>query len=301
MSAQTTRCGFVAVIGEPNAGKSTLINDMVGAKVSIVSPKVQTTRTKVLGIAIQESTQIILVDTPGIFRPKDKSMMERAMVSAAWDGAGNADKVMLVVDSTRKPDKIPAEITDSIKALKSPLILVLNKVDKVRPEALLKLSQSYNKVFTCEATFMVSALKGKGVQDIVKYLAKQMPEGPFHYPEDQISDMPMRLLAAEITREKLFLKLHDELPYGLTVETEEWEEFANGDVKLHQTIYVARDNHKGIILGKGGQMIKKIGEQARQDLEEMLETSVHLKLFVKVRENWMNDAEHYRLWGLEKK
>jgi len=294
---EKTRCGFVAVIGAPNAGKSTLINQIVGSKVSIVSPKVQTTRTRVLGIVSQNNTQIIFVDTPGIFKPDKRKALERAIVSAAWEGVHDADILMLVVDATKSAGKA-REIIDQIKENKVECFLVLNKVDKTRPQGLLKLSKDLNDLHDFKATFMVSALKGSGVSDILKTLSESLPDGPFHYPEDQVSDMPMRLLSAEITREKLFHKLHQELPYALTVETEEWESFDNGDVRLEQTIYVSRDNHKGIVLGKGGSLVKVVGEQSRKELQDILETKVHLKLFVKVRENWMNDPERFSLWGL---
>lgn len=292
------RCGYVAVIGAPNAGKSTLINEMVGTKVSIVSPKVQTTRTRVLGIMMHDDAQIILVDTPGIFDPDKRKTMERAMVAAALDGLADADIILFLVDASASRKQDLSGIIQRLKDQSKPVALVLNKVDKIKPEQLLALSQEMNGQYDFAATFMISALKGSGVSDIADYLAKAMPDGPYLFPEDQVSDMPMRLLAAEITREKLFHKLHQELPYALTVETEEWEPFDDGSIKIDQTIYVARDNHKGIVLGKGGSFIKEVGEKSRIELEEILETRVHLKLFVKVRENWMDDPERYALWGL---
>lgn len=297
-----TRCGFAAVIGAPNAGKSTLINTIVGAKVSIVSPKVQTTRTRVLGIAMQGAAQIIFVDTPGIFAPSQKKNLERAMVAAAWEGTADADVILLMIDASRK---VGGDIDDIITRLAGMngknVALVLNKVDKVRPPDLLTLSQRLNEQFPFAATFMVSALKGKGMDGLLAWLAKTMPEGPYLYPEDQITDMPMRLMAAEITREKLFLALRQELPYELTVETESWEEFDNGSVKIDQTVYLAREAHKKIVLGKGGALLGKIGQSSREELEEIMGTRVHLKLFVKVRENWMENAEHFQLWGLDPK
>lgn len=297
-----TRCGFAAVIGAPNAGKSTLINTIVGAKVSIVSPKVQTTRTRVLGIAMQGAAQIIFVDTPGIFAPSQKKNLERAMVAAAWEGTADADVILLMIDASRK---VGGDIDDIITRLAGMngknVALVLNKVDKVRPPDLLTLSQRLNEQFPFAATFMVSALKGKGMDGLLAWLAKTMPEGPYLYPEDQITDMPMRLMAAEITREKLFLALRQELPYELTVETESWEEFDNGSVKIDQTVYLAREAHKKIVLGKGGALLGKIGQSSREELEEIMGTRVHLKLFVKVRENWMENAEHFQLRGLDPK
>ncbi len=295
-----THFGFIAVLGAPNAGKSTLMNTLVGAKVSIVSPKVQTTRSLVRGIALHEEAQLVFVDTPGIFTPQKR--LERAMVAAAWEGGANADVIMLVVDAARK--KLSGDTKDIIERLAAdesavPKILVLNKVDKVRREDLLALAQELNDRLSFETTFMVSALKGDGTEDIMRWLAAKMPEGPWMFPEDEISDMPVRLLAAEITREKLYHRLHQELPYALTVETESWETFDNGSVKINQVIYAAREAHKGIILGKGGQQIKAVGEMARKELEDILETRVHLKLFVKIRENWHDDPERYALWGLD--
>lgn len=295
---QGRRCGYVAVAGAPNAGKSTLINTIVGTKVSIVSPKVQTTRTRVLGIHVHGDSQVIFVDTPGLFKPDKKKNLERAMVGAALDAVSGADVIVLVVDACAQSDH--GAILDRLKEYKAPCVLVLNKVDKIRPESLLDLSKKLNAAFDFAATFMVSALKGGGVGDLASYLAENLPDGPFLFPEDQVTDMPLRLLAAEITREKLFYRLHKELPYMLTVETEKWEEFKDGSVKIDQVIYVARDNHKGIVLGKGGQLIKEVGEKARLELEEILDTRVHLKLFVKVQENWMNDPQRFFVWGLQR-
>jgi len=270
------RFGFVTVIGEPNAGKSTLINNLVGAKVSIVSSKVQTTRTRVLGIVAQDKTQIVFVDTPGIFDPNQKNKMEKAIVGAAWDAVGeHSDILLLIVDVSKKK--------------KDGLRKIIETLQQQPPQ---------NTILVLNATFMISALKGNGVSDLLSHLSNALPQGVWHYPEEQMSDMPTRLLAAEITREKLFETLYQELPYNLTVETEEWEHFDNGSIKIDQTIYVTRETHKSIILGKGGAMIKKIGQQSRIELEEILETTVHLKLFVKVQENWIDDNTHYDLWGL---
>lgn len=295
--------GFVTVIGEPNAGKSTLINRIVGAKVSIVSSKVQTTRTRVLGIMVKDQTQIVFVDTPGIFNPDQNNKMEKAIVNAAWTATQeSSDILLLIMDASRKKRGGIEKIIETLKQQPPQnTILVLNKIDKIKREDLLKLSMVMNELHNFQATFMISALKGNGVKDLLSYLADALPQGIWHYPEEQMSDMPTRLLAAEITREKLFEALYQELPYNLTVETDQWENFDNGDIKLDQTIYVTRDQHKKIILGKGGAMIKKIGQQSRTELEEILETRVHLKLFVKVQENWIDDNSHYDLWGLESK
>lgn len=296
--------GFVTVIGEPNAGKSTLINNIVGTKVSIVSPKVQTTRTRVLGIAIEEKAQIVFVDTPGIFEaPKKgegKNKMERAIVASAWEGVADTETVLLLVDVSKKIGRSTHIIIDRLKNEgKKRCILVLNKVDKIKREALLDISLVLNEAFDFEATFMISALKGNGVKDLLKYLAKKLPHEPWHYPEDQVTDMPMRLMAAEITREKLFNMMYQELPYNLTVETDLWEQFEDGSIKIEQTIYISREAHKKIILGKGGSMIKKIGQAARMELENILDCRVHTNIFVKVRENWQDDEERYSLWGLD--
>jgi len=295
--SEQTRCGYVAVIGAPNAGKSTLVNHLVGAKVSIVTHKVQTTRTRVLGIAMRGATQLVLVDTPGIFAPKRR--LDRAMVRAAWDGAKDADAIVLLVDAqggvTPEVDRIIQGLSDG----KRRAILALNKVDTVKADTLLGLSARLNASFPFERTFMISALNGSGVEDLAKILAGEMPWSPWLFPEDEASDMPVRLLAAEVTREKLFLNVHEEVPYALTVETELWEEKPDGSARVEQTIYVERDSQKAIILGKGGQRIKAIGAAARHDLEAMLEKRIHLFLFVKVREGWQNDRERYRTWNLD--
>lgn len=293
--------GFVTVVGAPNAGKSTLINQLVGSKVSIVSPKVQTTRTRVLGIVMHRSSdiyaQIVFIDTPGIFKPDHNRPLEKAIVASAWQGVEEGDHHLLLVDASDQ--KKMRALDDILSGLKSPCTLALNKVDLVEKPRLLELSEQLNKKFSFDATFMISAAKGEGVQDLLEYFSQNLPVGDFHYPEDQIATMPMRLMAAEITREKLFYKLHQELPYALTVETEKWEEFENGSVKIFQTVFVQRQGHKGILLGKQGQTIKKIGQEAREELQEILEREVHLKLFVKVRDKWMEDPERYALWDLE--
>jgi len=294
------RCGFVAVLGAPNAGKSTLINGWVGSKVSIVSSKVQTTRSLVRGIAMRGESQVIFIDTPGIFRPTKR--LEKAMVAAAWQGEAEAEIIVLVVDASRKKvDRDTNDILERLIAQKDgrSCVLLLNKVDKANKENLLIFAQKLNQRYPFAATFMVSALRNDGADDVLAWLADHVEEGEWHFPEDEVSDMPMRLLAAEITREKLFRKLHEELPYALAVETENWEEFDNGDVKISQVIYVARDSHKAIVLGKGGAQIGEIGELSRLELEEILGTKVHLKLFVKVQENWAEDPEKYRIWGLD--
>lgn len=292
-------CGFVSVIGEPNAGKSTFMNAMVGSKVSIVSPKVQTTRTIVRGIGIYDDTQIVFVDTPGIFEPKKR--LERAMVKAAWSGGTETDVIILMVDAAKKDHKSTEYILERLLEQKSkaPVILVLNKIDKLAKAVLLDLAQKLNDLYDFETTFMISALKEDGIKDIAEFLCQKMPEGPWMFPEDQVSDMPMRLLAAEVTREKLFLNLHQELPYSVAVETESWEHFDNGSIKIEQVVIVSKDSHKGIVLGKGGKQIKNVGQASRIELEEMLDTQVHLKLFVKVKERWQDDPEQYSIWGLD--
>ena len=297
MTAAATRCGFVALIGAPNAGKSTITNNFVGSKVSIVSPKVQTTRTLVKGIGIYENTQIIFVDTPGIFKPKRR--LDRAMVGSAWDGALDADIVVLVVDAKRGFDDETRSIIAKLNKRKIEAVLVLNKIDLVQKEKLLGLSQAINQEGRFRETFFVSAETGQCIDDFYKYLAEHLPESPWYYPEDQISDMPLKLLAAEIVREKTFLFLHQELPYALTVEPELWERREDGSIRAEITIYVERDNQKVIVLGRGGQMIKRIGQAARKEIEELLEERVHLFLFVKVRENWQDDPARYSAWGLQ--
>ena len=297
---ENKKCGFVSIIGEPNAGKSTLMNALVGTKVSIVSPKVQTTRARVLGIAMEEQTQIVFVDTPGIFKPDKKSKMERAIVAAAWEAIQETDLVLVLVDVSKKMGDATRIILDHISQQNvKNCYLVLNKIDKIKRDKLLEISAKINEICAFEATFMVSAVKEDGVQHLLEHLAKQMPAGPWHYPEDQVTDMPMRLMAAEVTREKLFCALYQELPYSLTVETEEWEEFDDGSLKIDQTIFVTRDTQKKIILGKGGEMIKRIGQKSREELEEIMERRVHLKLFIKVQEGWLDQNEHYEMWGLD--
>ena len=296
----STRAGFVALIGAPNAGKSTLLNAMIGSKIAIVTPKVQTTRARVLGIAIEGSSQVIFVDTPGIFNPKRR--LDRAMVAAAWASVGNADEVVLLVDSAHGLSHDVERIVEGLKELgpaAKNVILALNKVDAVEHTKLLTLSSDLNEAFPFRETFMISALTGDGVEDLKRHLAERLPEGPWLYPEDQLADIPQRMLAAEITREKLFLKLRQELPYAATVETESWKEQKDGSLRLDQVIYVQRQGHKGIILGKGGAMIKSIGAEARAELEQIFGCKVHLFLFVKVRENWVDDPERYRAMGLD--
>ncbi len=292
------RCGFVALVGAPNAGKSTLLNAMVGAKSSIVTHKIQTTRARVRGIAIEGRAQIVFIDTPGIFVPKKR--LERAMVAAAWAAIDDADETVVLYDAARGGiDSDTRLILDGLKRRGRQAILALNKIDAVKRERLLALAAEFEAVGVFARIFMISALNGDGMDALRGYLAARMPPGPWHYPEDQISDMPMRLIAAEVTREKLFLRLHQELPYSLTVETEDWREFDNGSVRIAQVVYVGRDSHKGICLGKGGAAIKAVREAAQKDLEVMMERGVHLFLHVKVRGNWSEDAAHYRAWGLD--
>ena len=299
MTEQTssTRCGFVALIGAPNAGKSTLINQLVGTKVSIVSRKVQTTRSLVRGIALQGDAQIIFVDTPGIFAPKRR--LDRAMVTSAWGGAGDADVIALLVDARRGLDDETRAIVEKLPELKHPKMLILNKIDTVESEKLLKLAQDFNEILPFAETFMISALRGYGVPRLLEVLGQAVQPGPWLYPEDQVSDAPLRALAAEITREKIFERLHDELPYQSTVETDSWKDQKDGSVRVEQTVYVMRDAHKKIIIGEGGRMLKSIGTAARSEICEIAETKVHLFLFVKVRENWADDPERYREMGLD--
>ncbi|KAF0176010.1 MAG: GTP-binding protein Era [Rhodobacteraceae bacterium] len=297
-----TRAGFVALIGEPNAGKSTLLNRMVGAKVSIVTHKVQTTRTRIRGVAMEGVAQIVFVDTPGLFRPRRR--LDRAMVKAAWGGAADADLIVLLIEANRG-------LTDGVEAIidrmkdqipqGQAVALAINKIDKVKAEVLLALAEKMNTAFPFAKTFMISAEKGYGVKDLREWLAEQLPDGPWFYPEDQIADLPMRMIASEITREKLTLRLHEELPYQLTVETEKWEDKPDGSTRIDQIIYVSRDGHKGIVLGNKGETIKSIGQSARADISEFLGRTVHLFLQVKVRENWQDEPERYSEMGLDYK
>jgi GTP-binding protein Era len=299
MSDGTTRAGFAALIGEPNAGKSTLTNRMVGAKVSIVTHKVQTTRTRIRGVAIEGDAQIVFVDTPGLFAPRRR--LDRAMVAAAWGGAADADVVVLLVEAHRGLTPGVEEILARLEEVAGgrPVALAINKIDRVKAEALLGLSKTLNERFDFVRTFMISAEKGHGVEDLRRWLAGMMPEGPWLYPEDQIADLPLRMLAAEITREKATLRLHQELPYQLTVETENWEERRDGAARVDQVIYVAREGHKGIVLGHRGETVKAISQAAREELEEFLGRKVHLFVQVKVRERWMEEAERYAQMGLD--
>jgi GTP-binding protein Era len=291
------RCGFIALIGAPNVGKSTLINALVGAKVTIVSHKVQTTRTVLRGIATEDDAQLVFVDTPGIFAPKRR--LERAMVTTAWAGARDADMIGVLIDAKRGIDDEADTILDGLADVRQPKILIINKVDLVEKSTLLELASRANERVSFKQTFMVAALTSYGVGDLKRWFATNAPPGPWHYPEDQISDAPLRQLAAEITREKLFLRLHQELPYQSTVETEQWVERKDGSVRIEQTIYVERESQRKIVLGKGGQTIKSIGADARREIAEIVEHPVHLFLFVKVREGWADDPERYREMGLE--
>jgi GTP-binding protein Era len=291
------RCGFIALIGAPNAGKSTLINALVGSKVAIVTPKVQTTRTLLRGIAMEGRAQLVFLDTPGIFAPRRR--LDRAMVTTAWSGAHDADIVAVLIDVKSGLNDDAEALLKKLKEVRQRKVLILNKVDLVEKARLLALAQTANDTAKFEATFMISATKGDGVADVRQWLAAHVPAGPWHYPEDEVSDAPVRQLASEITREKLYLKLHQELPYQSTVETESWTERKDGSVRIEQTIYVERDSQKKIVLGKGGQSIKAIGEASRRELAEILEKKVHLFLFVKVREGWGDDPERYRQMGLE--
>jgi GTP-binding protein Era len=291
------RCGFIALIGAPNAGKSTLINALVGTKVTIVSHKVQTTRTLLRGIAIEGDAQLVFIDTPGIFAPKRR--LERAMVSTAWAGARDADLVGVLIDAKRGIDTEAGALLDGLAAVSQPKVLIINKVDLIDKPTLLALTQAANTRTNFRATFMISALTGDGVADLKHWLAAEVLAGPWHYPEDQITDAPLRHLAAEITREKLYLRLHQELPYQSTVETASWQERKDGSVRIEQTIFVERESQRKIVLGKGGQTIKAIGAEARREIAEVIEQPVHLFLFVKVREGWGDDPERYREMGLE--
>jgi len=292
-----TRCGFIALIGAPNAGKSTLINALVGTKVSIVSHKVQTTRALLRGIATEGRSQLVFIDTPGIFAPRRR--LDRAMVTTAWTGAHDADLVGVLIDARRGLDEEIFALLDRVGDVRHGRFLVLNKIDLVAKPALLALAQAANQRASFEATFMISALRNDGVTDMRRWLAARVPVGPWHYPEDQVSDAPLRQLAAEITREKLYLRLHQELPYHSTVETVDWKELKDGSVRIEQTIYVERESQRKIVLGKAGQTIKAIGSEARREIADAIEAKVHLMLFVKVRENWGDDPERYREIGLE--
>ncbi|UPH71329.1 GTPase Era [Abyssibius alkaniclasticus] len=295
-----TRCGFIALIGEPNAGKSTLLNRMVGAKVSIVTHKVQTTRARIRGVALEGPAQLIFVDTPGLFAPRRR--LDRAMVSAAWSGAADAEIIVLMIEAHRGLTDGVQVIIDALKERMDPgqkLVLAINKIDRVKAEILLALSEKLNAELVFAATFMISAERGHGVDDLRSYLADELPIGPWLYPEDQIADLPMRMIAAEMTREKLTLRLHEELPYQLTVETESWEEKPDGSVRIGQLIYVMRDGHKGIVLGAKGATIKAISTAARQEMATFLGRPVHLFLQIKVRPNWLDEPERYTEMGLD--
>jgi GTP-binding protein Era len=293
-----SRAGFVSLIGPPNAGKSTLMNRLVGHKVSIVTPKVQTTRARIRGIAMHDDAQIIFIDTPGIFKPKRR--LDRAMVSAAWQGASDSDVVVLVHDCARsRLDEDTSRILDGLAESKTEAVLVLNKIDLISPERLLERAAEMSARFEFSRVFMVSAEKGRGTDDFLGWLAGQMPEGPYLYDPEDLSDLPLRLLAAEILREKLFLNLHEELPYQLTVEPESWVEREDGSAEVRCSIYVSREGHRGIILGRGGKTLGRIGRQAREELEEVLDRRVHLFTHVKYRKDWMNDPARYRDWDLD--
>ena len=297
-TAGAARCGLVAVIGAPNAGKSTLVNHLVGAKVSIVTHKVQTTRTRIRGIAVHGDSQIVFVDTPGIFTAKRR--LERAMVQAAWAGVEDADLVLVIHDAGRRQVSEEArQVIAGLAKVSREVVLVLNKIDLVKREKLLDLAAELSDLGKFSKVFMVSALEGDGTQDLLSYLAGRMPEGPWLFPEDQLSDLSLRTLAAEITREKLFLNLHQELPYALTVETESWEDFKDGSARVEQVVYVGREQHKAICLGKGGKTIRLVRQAAQKEMEEAFGQPIHLFIFVKVRENWLDDPERYRNLGLE--
>lgn len=292
------KCGVVAVIGAPNAGKSTLVNALVGTKVAIVSQKVQTTRTRLMGIAMAEEAQLVLIDTPGIFAPRRR--LDRAMVATAWGEVGDADIILLLIDAQRGINEDVEAILKGLQETKRPIVLILNKVDALKDKAkLLKLAQMLNEPHKFAETFMVSALEGSGVQDLKAYLAAQAPEGPWLFPEDQVSDVTARIMAAELTREQVYLQLHDELPYSISVETESWDARKDGSVRIEQVIFVERDSQKGIVIGKGGARLKSIGEAARVGMEDLLGTRVHLFLFVKVDPRWQDNREHYQNIGLD--
>lgn len=296
-ASHDTRCGIVGIIGAPNTGKSTLINSLVGSKVSIVTHKVQTTRAQIRAIVMDDNTQMIFVDTPGIFPPRRR--LDRAMVQAAWSCVEDADIIALMVDASKSPDDGVNSILESLSDMEASNLLILNKIDLIKKEALLKLAQSLNSRSTFAATFMISALKGSGTAALREYLLAAMPRGPWLYPEDKVSDIPLRVLAAEITREKLYLRLHQELPYASTVETAEWKRLRSGTVRIEQTIFVERESQRQIVLGKNGRTIKQIGIEARRDLANIIEADIQLFLFVKVREHWGDDPERFRQLGLD--
>lgn len=293
-----TRCGYVAIVGAPNAGKSTLLNQMVGAKVSIVSKKVQTTRARITAIGMEGQTQLVYLDTPGIFVPKRR--LDRAMVNAAWSGIDDADAVLLLIDAERGFDDESRAIVAALKDRKRKnVLLALNKIDAIPRDRLLGLAKTISEAYDFDKVFMISAIKGSGVADVQKDLATRMPAGPWLYPEDQLADVPMRFLAAEITREQVYRALHDELPYAITVETEDWKDQKDGSARIQQVIFVERDSQKKIVLGEKGAMVKRIGSYARKEMEEQFERRVHLFLFVKVREDWGDDPERYEAMGLD--
>jgi len=296
-SAEPTRCGFIALVGAPNAGKSTLLNALVGTKVSIVTHKAQTTRAQIRGVVTEGPSQIVFIDTPGIFTPKRR--LDRAMVEAAWTGAGDADFVALIVDAERGVTAEVEALLEGLEAVRHPRVLVLNKIDLIPREKLLGLSADLNARLSFEATFMLSALNGSGVKDFLRWSEQRVPLGPWHFPEDQLTDLTLAITAAEVTREKLFLRIHEEIPYNATVETEKFTINKDGSYRIDQVVYVTRDTHKKIVLGAGGQSIKAIGAESRKELMEIFETPVHLFLFVKVREKWSEDPERYREMGLE--
>jgi len=296
-SPAETRCGFIALVGAPNAGKSTLLNSLVGTKVSIVTHKAQTTRAQIRGVVSEGLAQIVFIDTPGIFAPKRR--LDRAMVEAAWTGAGDADFVALIIDAERGVTGEVEALLKGLENVKHPRVLVLNKIDLIPHEKLLGLSADLNSRLNFEATFMLSALRGHGVKDFLDWASKRIPLGPWHFPEDQLTDLTLAITAAEVTREKLFLRIHEEIPYNATVETEKFTIQKDGSYRIDQVIYVTRDTHKKIVLGAGGQTIKAIGAESRKELIEIFETPVHLFLFVKVREKWSDDPERYREMGLE--
>lgn len=297
MTKNNSHCGFVALLGAPNAGKSTLINSLVGSKISIVTHKVQTTRTRFIGIALHKDNQIIFVDTPGIFEPKKR--LERAMVSAAWAGASDADVIVVLVDAERRIDDNSRRIIDGLKEAGRKAILAINKIDVIRRDSLLSLVSELNEMGDFSEVMLISALKGDGLEDLKDVISGYLPQGPWLYPEDQMTDITERMLAAEVTREKFFLRLHQELPYAATVETESWQEKKDGSVRIEQIIYVERDTQKAIVIGKGGRSLKEIGKMAREELEEMFDRRVHLFIFVKVRKNWSDDRERYANMGLD--